>query len=139
MVTIWHNPSCGTSRNTLALLRHAGIEPVVVEYLETPPSMQQMRELLGDMQLPVRAILREKEAAYQELGLADAKWSDEDLLGFLAKHPILMQRPIVQTPLGTKVCRPAEEVLEILPVDRIADFTKSDGTVVRDSGVRRPR
>lgn len=136
-VTIYHNPACGTSRNTLALLRHAGIEPEVVEYLKTPPGTQQVRDMLSAMDMPVRALLREKEPIHQELGLADPKWTDEQLLGFLHRHPVLMNRPIVRTPLGTKLCRPCEEVLEILPVGRVADFTKQDGTVVRDSGARR--
>ena len=139
-VTIYHNPACGTSRNTLALLRHAGIEPQVVEYLKTPPDREKLRELLAAMQMPVRALLREKEATYAELGLADARWTEAQLLEFIERHPILMNRPIVVTPLGTKLCRPAEEVLEILPVaGPIASFTKSDGKVVVDTGKRRAR
>ena len=114
-VTIFHNPACGTSRNTLALLRHAGIEPEVVEYLETPPSRDELKVLLQAMGMSVRALLRKKGTPYEELGLDDARWSDEQLLDFMQQHPILMQRPIVQTPLGTKVCRPSETVLELLP------------------------
>lgn len=136
-VTIYHNPACGTSRNTLALLRHAGLEPHVIEYLKTPPSKEQLRALLGAMGICARALLREKGTPYAELGLADPKWSDEQLLDFIVQHPILMNRPIVSTPLGTKLCRPAEEVLEILPVGPIAPFTKSDGEVVTDPGRRR--
>jgi arsenate reductase len=136
-VTIYHNPACGTSRNTLALLRHAGIEPNVVEYLKTPPSKDQLRKLLADAGLSVREILREKGTPYAELGLADPKWSDDQLLDFIGQHPILMNRPIVATPLGTKLCRPSEEVLEILPVPKIAPFTKQDGEQVVDSGARR--
>lgn len=135
-LTIFHNPACGTSRNTLALLRHAGLEPEVVEYLKTPPSKDELRQLLREMGLPARAILREKGTPYAELDLGDPKWSEEQLLDFIGQHPILMNRPIVRTPLGTRLCRPSEQVLELLPVGQIADFTKSDGEVVRDSGAR---
>ncbi|WP_066342319.1 arsenate reductase (glutaredoxin) [Azohydromonas lata] len=136
-VTIFHNPACGTSRNTLALIRHAGIEPTVVEYLKTPPSKEQLRELVAATGQGVRALLREKNTPYAELGLAAPKWSDEQLLDFIVRHPILMNRPLVVTPLGTKLCRPSEEVLELLPVDHLPPFTKEDGEVVQDSGVRR--
>jgi arsenate reductase len=137
-VTIFHNPNCGTSRNTLALIRHAGIEPNVVEYLKAPPSKQELRRLLDEMGLTVREILREKGTPYGELGLADPKWTDEQLLDFIGQHPILMNRPIVRTPLGTKLCRPSSEaVLELLPVPPLPPFTKEDGEVVRDSGARR--
>lgn len=136
-VTIFHNPACGTSRNTLALIRHAGIEPRVVEYLKTPPSRQELRELLAQMDMPVRALLREKGTPYAELGLADPKWTDEQLLDFIGQHPILMNRPVVRTPLGTKLCRPSEAVLELLPVGQLPPFTKEDGEVVTDDGVRR--
>ena len=135
-VTIFHNPSCGTSRNTLALLRHAGIEPTVVEYLKTPPGSEEIRRLVAEMGVSVRDVLREKGTPYGELGLADPKWTDEHLLAFIQQHPILLNRPIVRTPLGTRLCRPSEEVLAILPVGRIADFTKEDGEVVRDTGER---
>jgi arsenate reductase len=138
-VTIFHNPGCGTSRNTLALIRHAGIEPTVVEYLQHPPSKAELRRLLNDMGLPVRALLREKGTPYAELGLGDAKWSDEELLDFIVQHPILMNRPVVATPLGTRLCRPSEAVLELLPVDKLPPFTKEDGEVVVDDGVRRVR
>ena len=138
-VTIFHNPGCGTSRNTLALIRHAGIEPTVVEYLQPPPSKAELRRLLNDMGLPVRALLREKGTPYAELGLGDAKWSDEELLDFIVQHPILMNRPVVATPLGTRLCRPSEAVLELLPVDKLPPFTKEDGEVVVDDGVRRVR
>jgi len=113
--TIYHNPSCSTSRNTLALLRQAGVEPTVVEYLKTPPSKERLRELVAAMGIPVRALLREKEAIYAELKLDDPKWSDDDLLDAMLAHPILMQRPIVVAPRGTRLCRPAETVLEIVP------------------------
>jgi arsenate reductase (glutaredoxin) len=139
-VTIYHNPACGTSRNTLALLRHAGLDPEVIEYLKTPPGKDKLRELLAAMDMPVRALLREKGTPYAELGLADPKWTDEQLLDFMVQHPILMNRPIVVTPLGTKLCRPSEEVLEILPVPGpIAPFNKSDGEPVIDDGRRRNR
>jgi len=138
-VTIFHNPSCGTSRNTLALIRHAGIEPRIVEYLKTPPSKEELRRLLAEMGLSVRDILREKGTPYAELGLADPKWTDEQLLDFIGQHPILMNRPIVRTPLGTRLCRPSSEaVLELLPVPALPPFTKEDGEVIRDSGARRP-
>lgn len=136
-ITIFHNPACGTSRNVLALLRHAGLQPQVVEYLKTPPTKEQLRKLLADMDMPVRGLLRQKGTPYAELGLDDPKWSDEQLLEFVVQHPVLMERPVVVTPLGTKLCRPMEEVLEILPVGPLAPFTKSDGTVVQDPGRRR--
>ena len=136
-VTIFHNPDCGTSRNTLALIRHAGIEPRVIEYLKTPPTKEQVRQLLADMQMPVRQLLREKGTPYAELGLADPKWTDEQLLDFIQQHPILMNRPVVQTPLGTKLCRPSEAVLELLPVGKVEPFKKEDGELVVDNGVRR--
>jgi arsenate reductase len=137
--TIFHNPGCGTSRNTLALIRHAGIEPTIVEYLQHPPSKAELRRLLNDMGLPARALLREKGTPYAELGLGDAKWSDEELLDFIVQYPILMNRPVVATPLGTRLCRPSEAVLELLPVDKLPPFTKEDGEVVVDDGVRRVR
>ena len=136
-ITIFHNPACGTSRNVLALIRHAGLEPRVVEYLKNPPTKEELRQLLAAMGIPVRALLREKGTPYAELGLADPKWSDEQLLDFVVRHPILMNRPVVVTPLGAKLCRPSEEVLEILPAGPLPPFTKSDGEVVHDSGKRR--
>ena len=136
-ITIFHNPACGTSRNTLALLRHAGLAPQVVEYLKTPPSKTRLWELVEAMGIGVRGMLREKGTPYAELGLADPKWTDDQLLDFIVAHPILMNRPIVQTPLGTKLCRPSEEVLEILPVPRMAVFTKEDGEAIVDHGQRR--
>lgn len=136
-VTIFHNPACGTSRNTLALLRHAGLEPTVIEYLKTPPSREQLQALLHAMDMPVRSLLRRKGTPYQELGLDDPKWSDEQLLDFMQQHPVLMERPVVQTVLGTKVCRPSEAVLEILPLPAIAAFTKEDGGVITAAGSRR--
>ena len=129
-VTIYHNPSCGTSRNTLAMIRQSGEEPVLVEYLKHPPDRARLRALADAMGLPIRALLREKGTPYAELDLGNPKWPDDQLLDFLLAHPILMQRPIVETPKGTRICRPSEAVLELL--DRpVASFTKEDGEVVR--------
>ncbi len=136
-VTIFHNPACGTSRNTLALIRHAGLEPTVIEYLKTPPSKEKLRDLVAATGQPVRALLRVKDSPYGELGLEDLKWTDEQLLDFIVQHPILMNRPVVITPSGTKLCRPSEEVLELLPLARLAKFVKEDGEVIEDTGVRR--
>ena len=136
-ITIYHNPACGTSRNVLALIRHAGFEPTIIEYLKTPPSKDKLRQLVTAMGITVRELLREKGTPYAELGLADPKFSDEELLDFIGQHPILMNRPVVETPLGTKLCRPSEEVLELLPVGKLPPFTKQDGAVIVDSGVRR--
>lgn len=138
-ITIYHNPACGTSRNVLALIRHAGLEPTIVEYLKTPPSKAQLRELVAATGQPLRALLREKGTPYAELGLSDPNWSDEQLLDFIGQHPILMNRPVVVTPLGTKLCRPSEAVLEILPVGPLPPFTKEDGEPIVDNGVRRPQ
>lgn len=138
-VTIFHNPDCATSRNTLALIRHAGIEPDVIEYLKTPPTTAEIRSLLPDMGMTVRQLLREKGTPYAELGLDDPKWTDEDLLDFIARFPILMNRPIVKAPLGVTLCRPSEAVLELLPVGQLPPFTKEDGEVIVDDGSRRVR
>ncbi|MGR4870996.1 arsenate reductase (glutaredoxin) [Variovorax sp. LARHSF232] len=135
-ITIYHNPACGTSRNTLALIRHAGIEPTVVEYLKTPPSREQLEQLVQATGGSVRALLREKGTPFAELQLDDPKWSDAELLDFLGQHPILLNRPIVVTELGTRLCRPSEAVLEILPVPQLPPFTKEDGETVIDSGRR---
>lgn len=137
-VTIFHNPACGTSRNTLALIRHAGLEPTVVEYLKTPPSTEQIRQLVAEMGITVRGLLREKGTPYAELGLGDPSWTDEQLLAFIQQHPILMNRPVVRTPLGTRLCRPSEAVLELLPVGKLPTFVKEDGEEVVDTGARRP-
>ncbi|MGY3037330.1 arsenate reductase [Bradyrhizobium sp. USDA 4354] len=128
-VTIYHNPACGTSRNTLAMIRQSGTEPVVVEYLKTPPSRDRLKELIAAMGIPVRALLREKGTPYKELGLDDPKWTDDQLLDFMIAHPILINRPIVVTPKGTRLCRPSEAVIDLLdnPVGR---FVKEDGEVV---------
>ncbi|MCW5235483.1 arsenate reductase (glutaredoxin) [Verminephrobacter eiseniae] len=136
-ITIFHNPSCGTSRNTLALLRHSGLEPHVVEYLKNPPTKERLHALIRAMRIPVRALLREKGTPCAQLHLQDPKWSDDELLDFMLAHPILINRPIVVTPLGTKLCRPSEAVLEILPTPKIAPFSKEDGEIVIDDGVRR--
>lgn len=138
-ITIYHNPACGTSRNVLALLRHAGLEPRVVEYLKNPPGKEELRSLLLAMGLPVRTVLREKGTPYAQLRLDDPKWTDDELLDAIVREPILLNRPIVATPLGTKLCRPSEEVLEILPVGPLPPFTKSDGEQVVDHGRRRGR
>jgi arsenate reductase len=130
MVTIFHNPKCGTSRNTLALIRNAGVEPEVVLYLETPPSKEQLKKLISDMSLPVRDVLRQKGTPYEALDLGNAKWSDDELLDFMMSHPILINRPIVVTPIGTKLCRPSEAVLDILVELQRGAFTKEDGEVV---------
>ena len=129
-VTIFHNPACGTSRNTLALIRHAGIEPVVIEYLKTPPSKERLRELVASMGISVRELLRQKGTPYAELGLDDRTLLDEQLLDAMLAHPILINRPIVVTPLGAKLCRPSELVLDILPDPQRGAFTKEDGEVV---------
>ena len=136
-VVIYHNPACGTSRNVLGLIRNAGVEPHVIEYLKTPPSKAKLQELIQAMGIPVRGLLREKGTPFAELNLGDPKWSDEELLGFMLEHPILINRPIVVTPLGTKLCRPSEAVLEILPSPQLSAFTKEDGEVVADDGTRR--
>lgn len=137
-VTIYHNPACGTSRNVLALIRHAGIEPVVIEYLKTPPSQHELRALVAATGQPLRSLLREKGTPFAELGLGDAKWTDEQLLDFIGQHPILLNRPLVVTPLGTRLCRPSESVLALLPVGPLAPFTKEDGEPVVDDGQRLP-
>ncbi|WP_027535512.1 arsenate reductase (glutaredoxin) [Bradyrhizobium sp. WSM3983] len=129
-VTIYHNPDCGTSRNTLAMIRQSGEEPTVIEYLKTPPSREKLVKLIAAMGIPVRALLREKGTPYKELGLQDSKWTDDDLLDFMVKHPILINRPIVVTPKGVKLCRPSEAVLEILPNGKIGRFVKEDGEVI---------
>ncbi|WP_104655489.1 arsenate reductase (glutaredoxin) [Ralstonia insidiosa] len=136
-ITIYHNPACGTSRNTLAMIRNSGEEPVVIEYLKTPPSRETLVKLLADAGLTVREVLREKGTPYADLGLGDPKWTDAQLLDFIGQHPILMNRPIVVTPLGTKLCRPSEAVLDILPNPQKGPFTKEDGEVVIDAEGKR--
>ncbi len=133
-VTIYHNPACGTSRNTLAMIRQSGEEPEIIEYLKTPPSRETLKALIAAMGIGVRGLLREKDTPYAELGLADPKWTDEQLLDFIEQYPILMNRPIVVTPLGIKLCRPSEVVLDILPNPDIGRVTKEDGEVVTGTG-----
>ena len=123
-VTIYHNPDCGTSRNTLAIIRQSGEEPTVIEYLKTPPSRERLKELIAAMGISVRALLREKGTPYKELGLDDPKWSDEQLIDQMLAHPILINRPIVVTPKGVRLCRPSEVVLEVLPNPDIGRFVK---------------
>ena len=136
-ITIYHNPACGTSRNTLALIRNSGVEPELVEYLKTPPSKERLQQLLASMGLGARALLRQKDTPYDELGLADPQWTDDELLEFVVQHPILMNRPVVVTPLGVKLCRPSEVVLELLENPQVGAFSKEDGeAVVNDKGQR---
>jgi arsenate reductase (glutaredoxin) len=129
-VTIYHNPDCGTSRNTLAMIRQSGIEPTVIEYLKTPPSRDKLKELISAMGSSVRSLLREKGTPYKELGLNDTMWTDEQLIDQMLAHPILINRPIVVTPKGVKLCRPSEAVLDILPNPHIGRFVKEDGEVI---------
>jgi arsenate reductase (glutaredoxin) len=136
-VTIYHNPACGTSRNVLGLIRNAGIEPEVIEYLKTPPSRERLTDLIARMGVPVRAVLREKGTPYQELGLDNTALSDAQLLDAMLAHPILINRPIVVTPLGVKLCRPSETVLDLLPQPQQGAFAKEDGEAVVDAQGRR--
>lgn len=136
-VTIYHNPDCGTSRNTLAIIRQSGEEPEVIEYLKDPPSRERLVELIGAMGMTPRELLREKGTPYAELNLGDPKWSDDEIMNFMLAHPILINRPIVMTPLGVILARPSEVVLDILPNRDIGPFTKEDGEVVIDVSGRR--
>lgn len=137
-VTIYHNPDCGTSRNTLALIRHAGIEPKVIEYLKTPPSREELAGMIRDAGLSVREAIREKGTPYAELGLGDPALSDDQLMTAMLEHPILINRPFVVTPLGTRLARPSEAVLDILPADAFkGPFVKEDGEAVLDGEGRR--
>ncbi|EDC5194450.1 arsenate reductase (glutaredoxin) [Salmonella enterica] len=131
-ITIYHNLACGTSRNTLALIRNSGTEPTVILYLETPPSRDELKKLITDMDISVRALLRKNTDPYEQLGLAEDRFSDEELLDAMLAHPILINRPVVVTPLGTKLCRPSEVVLGILPDPQKGAFTKEDGEAVID-------
>ena len=136
-VRIYHNPNCGTSRNVLAMIRNAGETPEVVEYLKTPPSRAELASLIERMGIAVRDLLRRKGTPYDELGLDDPKWTDDQLIDFMIAHPILINRPIVVTPLGVKLCRPSETVLDILENPQAGAFTKEDGErVVDDHGNR---
>ena len=138
-VVIYHNPACGTSRNTLALIRHVGIEPHVIEYLKTPPSRALVASLVQRMGGSVRDLLREKGTPYAELGLDEPSLTDDQLLDAVEAHPILMNRPLVVSPLGVKLCRPSEVVLDLLPAEGLKPFTKEDGEVVVDAVGRRVR
>ena len=136
-ITIFHNPACGTSRNVLALIRNSGVEPVVVEYLKTPPSRTKLVELLAAMGIGVRDLLRRKGAPYEALKLDEAHWTDEQLIDFIVAYPILMNRPVVVSPLGTRLCRPSETVLNLLPNLQRSAFNKEDGEAVVDAEGRR--
>jgi arsenate reductase len=136
-ITIYHNPDCGTSRNTLGLIRNSGEEPIIIEYLKTPPSRATLNELIAAMGIGARALLREKGTPYHDLGLGDLKWTDDELVDFMMQHPILINRPIVVTQLGTRLCRPSEVVLEILPNPQRGAFTKEDGEAVVDASGKR--
>jgi arsenate reductase len=136
-ITIYHNPKCGTSRNTLALIRNTGVEPNVVEYLVTPPGREKLMELIAQMNIPVRDVLRRKGTPYDELNLDDPSLTDDQLIDAMVAHPILMNRPIVVSPLGTRLCRPSETVLDILPSPQRAAFSKEDGQQVVDAKGKR--
>jgi len=138
-VIIYHNPACGTSRNTLALIRNVGIEPQVIEYLQTPPDRALVRDLAARMGVPLRAVLREKGTPFAELGLDDPALGDEQLLDAIEAHPVLLNRPIVVTPKGVRLCRPSEAVLDLLPEEGLQPFVKEDGEVVIDPEGRRVR
>lgn len=129
-ITIYHNPKCGTSRNTLAMIRESGEEPEVIEYLKTPPGRDRLVALIAEMGIPVRDLLRQKGTPYDELGLDDPKWTDDQLIDFIVEHPILMNRPVVVSPKGAKLCRPSEEVIDLLADGSIGGFTKEDGEKV---------
>lgn len=136
-IIIYHNPDCGTSRNTLAMIRNAGLEPHVVEYLKTPPSRDMLVQLIGRMGISVRELLREKGTPYADLGLQDEALSDDALLDAMMEHPILINRPIVVSPIGVKLCRPSEVVLDLLPAPQLGAFAKEDGEAVVDAQGRR--
>lgn len=132
-ITIYHNPACGTSRNVLALIHNSGETPTVIEYLKTPPDRATLERLIAAMGAPVRDVLRQKGTPYDELNLADPKWTDAQLIDAMLQHPILINRPIVVTPLGTRLCRPSEAVLDILPQPQQGAFAKEDGEAVVDA------
>ncbi|WP_343645569.1 glutaredoxin-dependent arsenate reductase [Enterobacter sp.] len=132
-ITIYHNPACGTSRNTLEMIRNSGVEPEIVLYLETPPTRDELVKLIADMGISARELLRKNVEPYERLGLAEESVSDDRLIGLMLQHPILINRPIVVTPLGTRLCRPSERVLEILPDAQKGAFSKEDGEAVVDA------
>ena len=136
-ITIYHNPACGTSRNTLELIRNSGVEPIVIHYLETPPNREVLVALIAAMGMPVRDLLRKNVPPFEALGLAEERFSDDELIDAMLAHPILINRPIVVTPLGTKLCRPSELVLDILPNPQQGAFTKEDGEQVVDAQGKR--
>ncbi|AIN65851.1 glutaredoxin-dependent arsenate reductase [Providencia stuartii] len=131
-ITIYHNPNCGTSRNTLAMIRNSGIEPAIIHYLETPPTRDVLVKLIADMKITVRALLRKNVEPYEQLNLEQDSYTDDQLIDFMLQYPILINRPIVVTPLGVKLCRPSEVVLDILPNQQQNEFIKEDGEVVVD-------
>ncbi len=133
-ITIYHNPACGTSRNTLGLIRNSGVEPTVIEYLVTPPDRNTLVQLIAGSGLSVREVLRQKDTPYAAWGLADMHWSDDQLIDLMLEHPILINRPFVVTPLGVRLCRPSEVVLAILPNPQQATFHKEDGSLVIETG-----
>jgi arsenate reductase (glutaredoxin) len=130
-VTIYHNPACGTSRNALAMIKASGVEPLVIEYLKHPPTRETLRQMIADAGLTVREALRRKGTPYDAFGLEDASLTEDDLLDRMMEHPILINRPFVITPLGTRLCRPSEQVLDLLPDGAVTEFTKEDGEVIR--------
>ena len=136
-ITIYHNPACGTSRNTLEMIRNSGTEPTVIHYLENPPSRDELVKLIEDMGISVRALLRKNVEPYEELNLVEDKFTDDQLIDFMLQHPILINRPIVVTPLGTRLCRPSEVVLDILPDAQQGAFAKEDGEQVVDGAGKR--
>ena len=136
-ITIYHNPACGTSRNTLEMIRNSGTEPTIIYYLDTPPSRDELNKLIADMGISVWELLRKNVEPFEQLGLAEDKFTDEQLLGFMLQYPILINRPIVVTSIGTRLCRPSEAVLDILPEGQKGSFTKEDGEKVVDEAGKR--
>ncbi|MGC0848585.1 glutaredoxin-dependent arsenate reductase [Pantoea agglomerans] len=136
-ITIYHNPDCGTSRNTLEMIRNSGNEPTIIYYLDTPPTQEELTRLISEMGISVRALLRKNVEPYEQLGLDEDKFSDAQLIDFMLQHPILINRPVVVSPLGTRLCRPSEIVLDILPEGQKGSFTKEDGEKVTDEAGRR--
>lgn len=136
-ITIYHNPACGTSRNTLEMIRNSGVEPTIILYLETPPTRDELVKLIGDMGMTARALLRNNVAPYEQLGLAEDRFTDEQLVDFMLQYPILINRPIVVTPRGTRLCRPSEKVLDILPDAQKGALAKEGGEKVIDESGRR--
>ena len=136
-IRIYHNPDCGTSRNTLALIRNAGVEPEVIEYLKTPPNLDELKDMIAKAGLTVREAIRQKGTPYEALGLDNPALSDDELLAAMLAHPLLINRPFVITPYGTRLCRPSETVLDILPLPQNAPFAKEDGEVVIDGAGKR--